>query len=189
MKFRRCIIFLTQDSYSKVIEGRRGRAEARQHAGDVPECPGTKKGCISKISFPAIFRSLALNDQKMLQKCSKSSKSALFHGSDGNRTLCKIKLLRLWGDLTPSLVNIFWIGKKFWQGELELFRLSTTLPGRKPLLDTRLRGRSSLETVKSLFFFANAWAETWIWLWPYSGISYYFSFGNLFAYGHFTSYQ
>ena len=62
------------------------------------------------------------------------------------------KLLRLWGDLTSSLINIFWIGQKFWKGELELFHLSTTLPGRKPLLDTRLRGRSSLKTVKSLFF-------------------------------------
>ena len=48
-----------------VIDRRRGRAEAREHAGDIPTCPGTKIGRIPKISFPATFPSLPLNGLRL----------------------------------------------------------------------------------------------------------------------------
>ncbi len=44
---------------------RRGRAEAREHAGDIPACPGTKIGRIPKFSFPATFPSLPLNGLRL----------------------------------------------------------------------------------------------------------------------------
>ena len=44
---------------------RRGRAEAREHAGVIPACPGTKIGRIPKMSFPATFPSLPLNGLRL----------------------------------------------------------------------------------------------------------------------------
>ena len=41
MKFRGCILFLEGEA-SHVLEGRRGRAEAQEHAGDIPGCRGMK---------------------------------------------------------------------------------------------------------------------------------------------------
>ena len=72
-----------------MIEGRRGRAEARQHAGDVPECPGTKIGCISKISFPVIFRSLALNAKKYFKNAPKAPKVHFFTDRTGTGPCAK----------------------------------------------------------------------------------------------------
>ena len=50
---------------SHVRGSRRGRAEAREHAGDIPTCPGTEIGLIPKISFPATFPSLPLNGLRL----------------------------------------------------------------------------------------------------------------------------
>ncbi len=40
---------------------RMGRAGARERAGDIPKCSGTKMGRVPEISFPATFPSLPLN--------------------------------------------------------------------------------------------------------------------------------
>ena len=67
---------------SHVRGSRRGRAEAREHAGDIPTCPGTKIGLIPKISFPATFPSLPLNG---LDLARFGPKSRLKHGGGGGR--------------------------------------------------------------------------------------------------------
>ena len=64
---------------------RRGRAEAREHAGDIPTCPGAKIGLIPTILFPATFPSLPLNGLRLAHLARFGPKSRLKHGGGGAR--------------------------------------------------------------------------------------------------------
>ena len=64
---------------------RRGRAETREHAGDIPTCHGAKIGLIPKISFPATFPSLPLNGLRLAHLARFGPKSRLKHGGGGGR--------------------------------------------------------------------------------------------------------
>ena len=70
---------------SHVRGSRRGRAEAREHAGDIPTCPRTEIGLIPKISFPATFPSLPLNGLRLAHLARFGPKSRLKHGGGGGR--------------------------------------------------------------------------------------------------------
>ena len=64
---------------------RRGRAEAREHAGDIPTCPGAKIGLIPKFSFPATFPSLPLNGLRLAHLARFGPKSRPKHGGRRGR--------------------------------------------------------------------------------------------------------